>query len=92
LTASKKRPSPALKTVEAGALRLAKARVINRPALSSWEALLDYCSAAMAREQTEQFRVLYLDRKNVLVADEVHQTGTVDHTPVYPREVGEARA
>jgi DNA repair protein RadC len=77
----------ALKTVEAAALRLARARVINRPALSSWEALLDYCSAAMAREQTEQFRVLYLDRKNVLVADEVHQTGTVDHTPVYPREV-----
>jgi DNA repair protein RadC len=77
----------ALKIVEASALRLSKARIINRPALSSWEALLDYCSAAMAREQTEQFRVLYLDRKNVLVADEVHQKGTVDHTPVYPREV-----
>ena len=77
----------ALKTVEAAALRLAKARVIGRPALSSWEALLDYCSAAMARAQTEEFRVLFLDRKNVLVADEVHQRGTVDHTPVYPREV-----
>src|SRR5204863_1469932 len=59
----------------------------NRPALSSCEALLDYCSAVMAREQTEQFRVLYLDRKNVLVADEVQNRGTVDHTPVYPREV-----
>ena len=77
----------ALKIVEAGALRLVKARVINRPALSSWEALLDYCSAAMARSQTEEFRVLYLDRKNVLIQDEVHQRGTIDHTPVYPREV-----
>jgi len=77
----------ALKIVEAAALRLAKARVINRPALSSWEALLDYCSAAMARSQTEEFRVLYLDRKNVLIQDEVHQRGTIDHTPVYPREV-----
>jgi DNA repair protein RadC len=77
----------ALKTVEAAALRLARARVIGRPVLSSWEALLDYCAAAMARSQNEEFRVLFLDRKNVLVADEVHQRGTVDHTPVYPREV-----
>jgi DNA repair protein RadC len=77
----------ALKTVEAAALRLAKARVIGRPALASWQALLDYCSAVMARAETEEFRVLFLDRKNVLVADEVHQRGTVDHTPVYPREV-----
>lgn len=77
----------ALKTVEAAALRLAKARVIGRPALSSWEALLDYCAAAMARAQTEEFRILFLDRKNILLADEVHQRGTVDHTPVYPREV-----
>jgi DNA repair protein RadC len=77
----------ALKTVEAAALRLSKAKVIGRPVLSSWEALLDYCAASMARAQTEEFRVLFLDRKNVLVADEVHQRGTVDHTPVYPREV-----
>jgi DNA repair protein RadC len=77
----------ALKTVEAAALRLAKGNVMHRTALSSWDALLDYCSAAMAREQTEQFRVLYLDRKNGLIKDEVHQRGTVDHTPVYPREV-----
>jgi DNA repair protein RadC len=77
----------ALKTVEAAALRLAKARVIGRPALSSWEALLDYCTAAMARAPTEEFRILFLDRKNMLIADEVHQRGTVDHTPVYPREV-----
>jgi DNA repair protein RadC len=77
----------ALKIVEAAALRLAKAKIIGRPALSSWEALLDYCAAAMSRTQTEEFRVLFLDRKNVLLAEERHQRGTVDHTPVYPREV-----
>ena len=77
----------ALKIVEAAALRLARAKIIGRPALSSWDALLDYCSAAMGRAQTEEFRVLFLDRKNILLADEVHQRGTVDHTPVYPREV-----
>ena len=77
----------ALKIVEAAALRLAKAKIIGKPALSSWEALLDYCTAAMSRTQTEEFRVLFLDRKNVLLAEEVHQRGTVDHTPVYPREV-----
>jgi DNA repair protein RadC len=77
----------ALKIVGAAALRLAKAQIIGKPALSSWDALLDYCSAVMGRTQTEEFRVLFLDRKNVLVADEVHQKGTVDHTPVYPREV-----
>jgi DNA repair protein RadC len=76
-----------LKIVEAAAHRLAKTRVINRPALSSWTALLDYCTAAMARSQNEEFRVLFLDRKNVLVADEVQNRGTVDHTPVYPREI-----
>ena len=77
----------ALKIVEAAALRLAKAKFIGKPALSSWEALLDYCAAAMSRTQTEEFRILFLDRKNVLLAEEVHQRGTVDHTPVYPREV-----
>ncbi len=77
----------ALKTVEAAALRLAKGRIVNRPALSSWEALLDYCAAAMGHAETEEFRILFLDRKNILVADEVHQRGTVDHTPVYPCEV-----
>ena len=77
----------ALKIVEASALRLARTRIIGRPALSSWEALLDYCAAAMGRAQTEEFRILFLDRKNILLADEVHQKGTVDHTPVYPREV-----
>ncbi len=76
-----------LKIVEAAAQRLAKGKVIGRPALSSWTALLDYCMAAMARSQTEEFRVLFLDRKNVLVADEVQSKGTVDHAPVYPREI-----
>ena len=76
-----------LKIVEAAAHRLAKTRVIGRPALSSWAALLDYCTAAMARGAKEEFRVLFLDRKNVLVADEVQSKGTVDHTPVYPREI-----
>jgi DNA repair protein RadC len=61
--------------------------VIKRPVLSSWTALLDYCTAAMARVTNEEFRVLFLDRKNVLIADEVQNRGTVDHTPVYPREI-----
>ena len=76
-----------LKIVEAAAHRLAKTKVMGRPALSSWSALLDYCTAAMARSQNEEFRVLFLDRKNNLIADEVQHRGTVDHTPVYPREI-----
>lgn len=76
-----------LKIIEAAAHRLAKAKVIGRPALSSWAALIDYCTAAMAREAVEAFRVLYLDRKNILIADEVQNRGTIDHTPVYPREI-----
>jgi DNA repair protein RadC len=76
-----------LKIVEAAAHRLAKTQVIGRPALSSWTALLDYCTTAMARIAHEEFRVLFLDRKNVLIADEVQNRGTVDHTPVYPREI-----
>jgi len=76
-----------LKTVEAAARRLAQGNVLKRPVLTSWDALLDYCAIAMARGTTEEFRILFLDRKNALVADEVHQRGTVDHTPVYPREV-----
>ncbi len=76
-----------LKIVEAAAHRLSKTKVIGRPALSSWAALLDYCTAAMAREPNEAFRVLFLDRKNILIADEVQNRGTIDHTPVYPREI-----
>ncbi|MGD0190237.1 MAG: DNA repair protein RadC [Rhizomicrobium sp.] len=76
-----------LKIVQAAALRLARTRLLNRPALSSWSALLDYCAAAMARATAEEFRVLFLDRKNALIADEVQSQGTVDHAPVYPREI-----
>jgi DNA repair protein RadC len=76
-----------LKIVEAAALRLLKTRLIGKPAISSWTALIDYCAAAMGRNPTEEFRVLFLDRKNVLIADEVQSRGTVDHAPVYPREI-----
>ena len=76
-----------LKIVEAAAHRLSRARVMHRPVVSSWDALLDYCHATMAHRDTEQFRVLFLDRKNVLIADEQQAVGTVDHVPVYPREV-----
>ncbi len=76
-----------LKIVEAAALRLAKTQMLGKPALSSWQAVLDYCTAAMARSTREEFRILFLDRKNVLIADETQSRGTVDHTPVYPREI-----
>lgn len=76
-----------LKIIQAAALRLAQSAVLDQPVLSSWTALLEYCHAAMAYEKNEQFRILFLDHKNVLVADERQQRGTVDHTPVYPREV-----
>jgi DNA repair protein RadC len=76
-----------LKVVEAAAHRLSRARVMQRQVISSWDALLDYCHTSMAHRQTEQFRVFYLDRKNVLIADEEQAEGTVDHVPVYPREV-----
>ena len=76
-----------LKIVEASAQRLMRAKVMNRPVLSSWDALVDYCHTAMAHRETEQFRILFLDRKNVLIADEEQARGTVDHVPVYPREV-----
>lgn len=76
-----------LKIVEAAAHRLARSRVLNRHVVSSWDALIDYCQTAMAHRDIEQFRVLFLDRKNVLIADEAQARGTVDHVPVYPREV-----
>jgi len=76
-----------LKIIEAAAHRLAQARVMGREVLTSWDALMSYCKTAMAHRETEQFRVLYLDRKNVLIADEAQGVGTVDHVPVYPREV-----
>ena len=76
-----------LKIVAATAQRMARGEVHGREILSSWQQLLDYCRSAMAFEAREQFRILFLDKKNALIADEVQQTGTVDHTPVYPREV-----
>ena len=77
-----------LKIVQAAAQRFARHRVDRElPILSSWSAVLDYCRTAMAFADKEQFRILFLDKRNQLIADEVQQTGTVDHTPVYPREV-----
>ena len=76
-----------LKIVEAAAQRLSRSRVLQQHVVSSWDALVDYCHTTMAHRDTEQFRVLYLDRKNVLIADEEQARGTVDHVPVYPREV-----
>ncbi|TMM52647.1 RadC family protein [Sulfitobacter sabulilitoris] len=76
-----------LKIIEAAAHRLARSKVLRQHVLSSWDALLDYCHTTMAHRETEQFRVLYLDRKNVVIADEEQAKGTVDHVPVYPREV-----
>lgn len=76
-----------LKIVEAAAHRLARSRVLQKQVVTSWDALLEYCQTAMAHRDTEQFRVLFLDRKNVLIADEPQARGTVDHVPVYPREV-----
>jgi DNA repair protein RadC len=75
------------KVVQEAAKRMARGKVLNRPVLGSWDALIDYCSIAMAHNPIEQVRVLYLDKKNVLIADEMQQKGTIDHTPVYPREV-----
>ena len=76
-----------LKIIEAAAQRLARARVMRRQVISSWDALVDYCHTVMAHRETEHFRVLYLDKKNALIADEEQARGTVDHVPVYPREV-----
>src|SRR6185312_1553057 len=76
-----------LKIVQASANRLARGQVRKRPILSSWSNVIDYCRTTMAFAEKEQFRVLFLDKRNQLIVDELQQTGTVDHTPVYPREV-----
>ena len=76
-----------MKIVQAASVKLAQGRIMDRPVISSWGALLDYCQASMAYHEKELFRILFLDRKNKLIADEIQQEGTVDHTPVYPREV-----
>jgi len=77
----------ALKIVQVAAQRLTRAEVVDRPVLSNWEALMGYLNAVMAREKIEQVRILYLDSRNRLIADEAQTRGTVNHTPVYPREV-----
>jgi DNA repair protein RadC len=77
----------AIKLVQAAALRSAKGEVMEQPVLNAPEVLADYLVAALARERTEHFRVLYLDTRNRLIADEAMGKGTVNHTPVYPREV-----
>ncbi len=76
-----------LKILEAAAHRMARSKIMQQHIVSSWDALLDYCHTVMAHRETEQFRVLYLNRKNVIIADEEQGRGTVDHVPVYPREV-----
>lgn len=77
-----------LKVIQAVAARFGRDRISTaKPILSSWSQLIDYCTTQMAYQSIEQFRILFLDKKNRLIADEVQQTGTVDHTPVYPREV-----
>ncbi|MGD9915364.1 MAG: RadC family protein [Rhizobiaceae bacterium] len=76
-----------IKVVAGAARRMTHGEIKGREVLSSWDRVLDYCRAAMAFETREQFRILFLDKKNALIADEVQQQGTVDHTPVYPREV-----
>jgi DNA repair protein RadC len=76
-----------LKIVQAAASRLLRGRMKKRPVLSSWSTVIDYCRTAQGFADREQFRVLFLDKRNQLIADELQQVGTVDHTPVYPREV-----
>ena len=77
-----------LRYIAAAAKRFGRDQIVTeQPILSSWTSLIDYCRSAMAFEDIEQFRILFLDKRNRLIADEVQQTGTVDHTPVYPREV-----
>ena len=76
-----------LKIIEAAAHRMARSKILKREVISSWDAVVDYCHTSMAHRDTEQFRVLFLDRKNTLIADEEQAKGTVDHVPVYPREV-----
>ena len=76
-----------LKLIAAAASRIAKGELQQRTVLSSWNSVIDYCRTSMAFADKEQFRILFLDKRNQLISDEVQQTGTVDHTPVYPREV-----
>lgn len=76
-----------LRLIRAAGTRLAREEISNRPVLDAWDKLMTYLRSAMAHQPVEQFRILFLDRRNVLIADEVQHRGTIDHTPVYPREV-----
>jgi DNA repair protein RadC len=76
-----------IKVVQTCALRMAQQDIVQRDVIGSWKKLLDYCRMRMAEEKTEQFRLLFLDNRNAVIADEQQQRGTVNHTPVYPREV-----
>ena len=76
-----------MRIADAAALRLLRAEVIDRPVLTNWPRLMEYLTAELSRERIEQLRVLFLDNRNRLLADEAQQRGTVNHTPVYPREV-----
>lgn len=77
----------AIKAVHAASLRLLRSKIENRTIIDSWEHVLDYCTASMAHEKNEQFRILFLDSRLHLLCDEVQHRGTIDHTPAYPREV-----
>jgi len=77
----------AIKSVREAALRLMRLELQERPLLGSWDKLIDYCNAQVAHNKIEEFHILFLDRKNVLIKHERQQRGTIDHTPVYPREV-----
>lgn len=76
-----------LRAVSAVGLRASRSAIIDKPLLNNWQRVVDYCRDAMSCETKEQFRLLFLDRRNRLIAEEVQQRGTVDHTPVYPREI-----
>jgi DNA repair protein RadC len=77
----------AIRAIRAAGLRLLKQDMMGRPILNSWQRLIEYVEAAMANDSNEHFRLLFLNKKNEVIADEVQQTGTVDHTPAYPREI-----
>lgn len=77
----------ALKTIRVSTQRLIKSEISDQPVIQSWSALMDYCKLAMGNNKIEEFRVLFLNHRHALIADEVMQRGTINHTPVYPREI-----
>ena len=77
----------ALKTIRVATQRLIKSEISDQPVIQSWSALMDYCKLAMGNKKIEEFRVLFLNHRHALIADEVMQQGTINHTPVYPREI-----